>query len=230
MGQQSRLCYIGTEPSNFHYIIRQNTQLPECDSRVLHFSNRQYNLKNTSYELQRLSPDAFARPDKNLESQLIDAYFSQINRGWPIVDEENFRLQLQGDNPRNALPLLLLNAVLVVGAHVLSREDQNMRQHQKTFFNRAKTLIDSRFEQDRVVYVQSALLLTWYADGLEEVVANGWYWIGLAARTAMGIGMHRDTTYAKLMPVQRRTWIRVWWVLFQFDTLMSLVYGRPQAM
>lgn len=229
--QKSRVCYIGSEPSNFHYLVRQSTNEPERDGRIHHFSNRQYSVRHTSYRLDSLSADAFARPDKGLERELIEAYFTHINRAWPIVDEDRFRTQLAGKDKRYPITLMLYNAVLVVGAHVLSRSGRpEMKHHQGVFFRRTKALMDARAEQDRLVYVQASLLLTWFADGLEEVVANSWHWIGFAARTAVGIGMHRDVSHAKHPPVQKRMWCRVWWVLFQFDTLLSLAYGRPQAL
>lgn len=230
LDQKSRVCYIGNEPSNFQYLVRQSSQIPDRDSRIHHFSNRQYHLRYTSYRLDSLPADSFARPPRALEQQLLDAYFTQINRGWPIIDEEHFRVQVAGKDARYPVSLLLLNAVLVVGVHVLAREKPELKHHQAVFFRRAKSLIDARAEQDRLIYVQAALLLTWYADGLEEVIANSWHWIGFAARTALGIGMHRDPTHARHPPMQRRDWIRTWWMLFQFDALMALAYGRPQAM
>jgi transcriptional regulatory protein AMDR len=225
------MCFIGSEPSNFNYLVRQTSSHSSQD-HVFHFSNRQYHLKYTAHDIDNVPRDALARPDKPLVDKLLTAYFVHINRGWPIVDEENFMNQLQGKDAQNPLSLPLFNAVLLVGAHVVSLqgEHEEMKRLQAVLFRRTKTLVDSRFEQDRLVYIQVALLLTWYSDGLEEVVANAWYWIGTAARTAIGLGMHRDTSTARLLNVQKRTWIRVWWVLFQFDTLISMSYGRPQSL
>ena len=138
--------------------------------------------------------------------------------------------QLHGTNQHNPLSLPLFNAVLLVGAHVLSAQRAEFRPYQDVFFRRTKELVYSRVEQNRLVYVQVALLLTWYSDGLEEVVANAWYWIGSAARTAIGLGMNRASTNARTLDSLKRTWICVWWVLFQFDTLISLSYGRPQCL
>lgn len=230
LDHKSRVCYIGNEPSNFQYLVRQSSHLLDRDARIHHFSNRQYHPRHTSYRLDSLPADSFARPPPALERELLDAYFTHINCGWPIIDEEHFRIQVSGEDARDPVSLPLLNAVLLVGAHVLVREKPELKHHQADFFRRAKSLMDARSEQDRLIYVQSALLLTWYADGLEEVIANSWYWIGFAARTAIGIGMHRDPTHAKHPPLQRRSWIRTWWMLFQFDALMALAYGRPQAM
>ncbi|KHN97505.1 acetamidase regulatory protein [Metarhizium album ARSEF 1941] len=223
INHRSRVCFVGTEPSNFNYLVRQTSSQTGRDG-IFHFSNRQYHLKYTSHDIERVPREALERPAKPVIDKLVRAYFVHVNRGWPIVDEENFLNQLEGGDAGNPLSLPLLNAVLLVGAHVLSfQEDfEQMRLLQSLLFRRTKALMDCRYEQDRQVYVQVALLLTWYSDGLEEVVANAWHWIGTAARTATGLGMHRDTTTARLLDVHRRSWIRLWWVLFQFDTLISL--------
>ncbi|KAH7311476.1 fungal-specific transcription factor domain-containing protein [Stachybotrys elegans] len=224
-----RMCYIGTEMSNFNYLVRQNSTGSVYDD-CYHFSNRQFHLKYTSHNLDGMPSDALSRPPKELTEKLLRTYFTRINRGWPIIDEQGFMIKYRGQDPQKPLSLLLLNAALLVGAHVLSSEDAAMKPLKTTLFRRAKTLIDFRYEQDRVAYVQAALLLTWYADGFEELVANAWHWIGMACRTALGLGMHRDNSQSRLLDVSKREWTRLWWVLFQLDTIVSCAYGRPQAL
>lgn len=51
-------------------------------------------------------------------------------------------------------------------------KDEGMKDLQSILFHRAKTLIDFRLDQDRVAFVQVAILMTWYSDGLEDIVAN----------------------------------------------------------
>ncbi|KAH6884580.1 fungal-specific transcription factor domain-containing protein [Thelonectria olida] len=228
LSHETRLCFIGTGLSNCHYLVRESSFGSSQDA-VFHYSSRQFHLKETSYRPQRIPPDALERPDKKLADKLIQAYFDHVNCGWPIIDKEWFMHQTDGRDPRNPVPLALLNAVFLVGAHVLSAQDESMRPMQHVFFHRAKALIDCRLEQDRIMYVQVALLLTWYSDGLEEVVANAWHWIGIATRTAFGIGMHQDVTQSRMQAVQKRIYTRLWWVLFQFDTIASASCGRPQV-
>ncbi|KAK2601794.1 hypothetical protein QQS21_004678 [Conoideocrella luteorostrata] len=235
LGYKSRMCFVGSEPSNFSYLIRQTSSHPS-QLQGFHFSNRQYQHKYTAYDIDNVPREAFERPDKATVDKLVCAYFVHINRSWPVVDEQDFMSQLEGKDERNPLSLPLFNAVLLVGAHAWScqrrseNDGEDVKRLQAVLFRRAKTLMDCRFEQDRFVHVQVAVLLSWYSDGLEEVVANAWYWIGTAARTAVGLGMHRDSKNASLIDVHKRSWIRLWWVLFQFDTLISLSYGRPQAL
>ncbi|KEY71193.1 hypothetical protein S7711_02304 [Stachybotrys chartarum IBT 7711] len=225
----ARNCYVGTEVSNFNYLVRQSS-IRAGNDESFHFANRQFHPSLTSYNLHRMPPDVLQRPEKSLADELIKAYFDEINRGWPIIDEEDFMVKYGGQDLHNPMPPQLLNAVFLVGAHVLATHDKSMKARQAEFFRRAKTIIDFRFEQDRISHIQAAVLLSWYSDGQEEIMANAWHWIGVACRIGLGMGLHRDTTPSRLVQVSKRTWTRLWWVLFQLDTMIASAYGRPQAL
>ncbi|KAI0174760.1 fungal-specific transcription factor domain-containing protein [Pestalotiopsis sp. NC0098] len=218
--------YVGTDVSNLSFLVRQ--QFGSKVENVSHFPTDRIARRHTCHDPDRLPLEAFQLPEKGVVDRLLRAYFTHINPGFPVVDETIFMKQYESKDPDNPPSLLLLHAILLVGAHVCF--DQPNREHLKaTFFRRAKSLFDARFERNRDTIVQAALLLTWHADGPEDVVANAWYWLGIAARTATGMGMHRDAENSTLVPHVKRMWRRVWWLLFQCDTLVSLQYGRPPA-
>ncbi|EXF81426.1 fungal specific transcription factor domain-containing protein [Colletotrichum fioriniae PJ7] len=185
--------------------------------------------------MSSVPPEALELPTKALADELVQAYFVHINRGIPIVDEEFFMKKYNNTETnedfarQRPLSLLLLNAILLVGAHVLSNERDELKALKAVFFKRAKALFDCRFEQHRETYLQAAILLTWQCDDLEDVISNSWYWIGIAARTAYGMGMHRDATPSGLNVMDKRLWRRLWWTLYQYDVLVSMAHGRPQA-
>ncbi|EXJ86923.1 hypothetical protein A1O3_03877 [Capronia epimyces CBS 606.96] len=219
-----RIAYVGQEYSNINYLIRHRTKNPS----VHHFPADQISRHYTSHELERIPREAFVLPSRTLVDELLEQYFIHVNPGFPILDEEIFMAQYRARDPRNPPSLLVLQAVLMVGAHVA--RDRPDRDSLKTmFFRRAKMLFDARFEWNRDVVVQAALLLTWHSEGVEDVGANSYHWIGIAARTALGLGMHRDCGSSTLVAHDRRIWRRVFWILVQFDVMVSLSYGRPQA-
>ncbi|KAJ4319023.1 hypothetical protein N0V84_006561 [Fusarium piperis] len=221
--RSARLYYIGTEFSNLNYLVRQRARQP--DQNVLHFG---------SHPLARKIPsvpqEALQLPPKVLVDELVRAYFTHVNRGFPLVDEEEFMARYNGTDAYRQLSLPLLNAVCLVGAHVLSSRREDVKAIKFDFFRRAKLLFDCRFEQHRESYLQVALLLTWQCDNLEDIVSNSWHWVGVAARTAMGMGMHRDAAPSSLNAMDKSQWVRLWWSVFQFDVMVSASYGRPQAM
>ncbi|CAH0047318.1 unnamed protein product, partial [Clonostachys solani] len=228
IGDDSRLYFLGTESSNLNYLVRQRVRTSSQDG-VVHFSSRQLERRDTAYDHQSMPKDVYILPSRALADSLVDTYFRQVNSGWPIVDEDDFMTRYNARDRQNPPALTLLHAILLVGAHVLVASRPDLRELKQACYRRAKSLFDARFEQDRTMHVQVALLLSWHSDGVEDVLANTWHWVGLAVRVALGIGMHRDSTRSGLLPVYKRTWVRLWWTLVQFDVLTSLFYGRPQA-
>ncbi|KAF7538651.1 hypothetical protein G7Z17_g12594 [Cylindrodendrum hubeiense] len=223
ISENTRMYFIGTEFSNLNYLVRQRSR--HVNSNQLHFGGH-----HPVRKVSRVPAEALKIPEKALADELVEAYFTHINPGWPIVDEEDFMARYNASpDPRKTVPLPLLHAVFLVGAHASAPRHSNYRALKARFFRRAKLLIDSRFEEDRGLYVQVGLLLTWSCDHLEDIVSNSWYWVGFAARTAMGLGMHRDTSQSRMSAVPKREWVRLWWVLFQFDVLISTANGKPQA-
>ncbi|KAF4452171.1 hypothetical protein F53441_4910 [Fusarium austroafricanum] len=221
LDHRTRSHFIGTELSNCHYLVRQGSS--HINNRVFHFNNGQLEPGEGWYERHGVPGELLQRPDKQLEMRLIRAYFDLINCGWPIVDEELFMWQYHGHDSNNPVCLTLLNAMLLVGAHALASHDETMSQLMTIFFKRAKALVECDSWHDRLVYIQVPLLMTWYSD------ANAWYWIGMATRTAMALGLHRDASHSKMLPVHKHMFTRLWWVLFQFDTISATSAGRPQV-
>ncbi|EXJ88123.1 hypothetical protein A1O1_05051 [Capronia coronata CBS 617.96] len=219
-----RIAYVGHEYSNINYLIRHRTKNPS----VHHFPANQISRHYTSHELERIPKEAFALPSRTLVDELLEQYFIHVNPGFPILDEEIFMAQYRARNPQNPPSLLVLQAVLMVGAHI-ARDRPDRDTLKAMFFRRAKMLFDARFEWNRDVVVQAALLLTWHSEGVEDVGANSYHWVGIAARTALGLGMHRDCGSSTLVAHDKRIWRRVFWILVQFDVIVSLSYGRPQA-
>ncbi|KAF4121706.1 hypothetical protein GMORB2_1545 [Geosmithia morbida] len=218
------IVYVGQEYSNVNYLLRNRAR----NQAAYHFPANQISREYTGHELYRIPREAFTMPSPELVDELLGSYFRHVNPGFPILDEDIFMAQYRNKDPANPPSLLVLQAVLLVGAHV-SRDRPDRDDLKVAFFRRAKMLFDARFEWNRDVVVQAALLLTWHSEGVEDIGANSYHWVGVAARTAQGLGMHRDTGPTTLVAHDKRLWKRLWWILFQFDVLVSLSYGRPQA-
>jgi transcriptional regulatory protein AMDR len=56
---------------------------------------------------------------KEVRDALVESFFNDINPGFPVVDEAEFRMQYEDkDSPP---PLLLFHAVLLAGAHACTQ-------------------------------------------------------------------------------------------------------------
>ncbi|KIV77997.1 hypothetical protein PV11_09765 [Exophiala sideris] len=224
---KARSTYVGSELSNLHYLTRQRS----LSQHVHHYpcSNvyvpRVFRHSQGPATPNLIPKDAFVLPPTHVSDVLIEDYFSHIHPGFPIIDKNKFLREYH--DPGSAPSILLLQAICLAGSHVTTTFKNN-QDLKAAFFRRAKALVDGRYEEDRMHVVQAALLLTWFSDGGDDICANAWWWIGVAARTAIGLGMHRDVSPSKMPEGDKRIWRMIWWCLVQFDCLVSLCFGRPQ--
>ncbi|OAQ65877.2 fungal specific transcription factor [Pochonia chlamydosporia 170] len=224
---QARSTYVGNELSNLNYLVRQRS----VNQRVYHYpcSNvyvpRVFRNSQISVTPNLIPKDAFVIPPKHISDVLIAEYFELVHPGLPIIDKDRFLRNYH--DPDSAPSTLLFQAVCLVGSHV-TRKFKNNQEMKAAFFRRAKVLLEGRYEEDRMHVVQTALLLTWFSDGGDDICANSWWWIGIAARTAIGLGMHREVGPSKMPQQDKIIWRKIWWCVVQFDCLVTLVYGRPQ--
>lgn len=184
---RARSTYVGSELSNLNYLTRQRL----VNQHVYHYpcSNvyvpRVFRNSQTLATPNLIPKDAFVLPPKHVSDVLVADYFEHIHPGFPIIDRERF-LSLYHD-PCSSPSILLLQAVCLAGSHV-TKGFRNSQDLKVAFFRRAKALLDGRYEEDRMHVVQAALLLTWFSDGGDDICANAWWWIGIAAKTAIGLG------------------------------------------
>ncbi|KAJ6144370.1 transcriptional regulator family: Fungal Specific TF [Penicillium chermesinum] len=221
-----RAFYVGHEHSNMSFLIRQQR---DQDDDVYHFASNEIPRRQIKTGHDQLLMDALTLPEPALADELVQAYFTYVNPGYPIIDEDLFMTQYRNRDPADPPPVLLLQAILLIGAHV-TRRKPDRDTLKEIFFRRTKYLFDNRVERNRDILVQTALLLTWHSDSADDdVAANAHFWVGVAARIATGLGMHRNPVSSRFVTRDRRMWRRVWFILIQFDVMVSLSYGRPQA-
>ncbi|EFW17212.1 hypothetical protein D8B26_003950 [Coccidioides posadasii str. Silveira] len=221
-----RVIYVGQDVSNLNFLLRQ--QHTDEDDGVYHFAQNEISRRYIQ-GFEHVPREAFVLPEQALADELVAAYFAHVNPGCPIIDEEAFMAQYRRRDPADPPSLLILQTILLAGAHVL-RPRPARDALKSSFFRRAKILFEARVERNRDILVQAALLLTWHSDPVDDdVAANAHFWVGVAARIATGLGMHRNAGPSMLVPHDKRMWRRAWWILVQFDVLVSLQYGRPQA-
>ena len=126
---------MGKDVSNISFLIRQ--RLEGRNKKVYHFPSDEIAKKYMCHESDRVPQEAFMLPDKALADELITEYFAHVNPGCPILNEEIFMAQYRGHNPADPPSLLVLQAVLLVGAHV-SKDRPERDSLKATFFRRRR--------------------------------------------------------------------------------------------
>ncbi|KAK8169391.1 fungal-specific transcription factor domain-containing protein [Phyllosticta citrichinensis] len=190
----------------------------------------------TSTERQVLDHHgAFMLPSAPIADAFITAFFDRVFPTMPIMDRGTFLKNYYGVGgaaSARKLSLLLIQAVMLAGSVVYNHPDVQLLPDEVSsrLHARARALINTNFEQDRLVLVQAHLLIgSFTGDSCDDTINNMWLSLGTAVRIAQGIGLHRDLGRAKASLAMRRQWKRIFWTLFIHDTICSFEWGRPRA-
>jgi transcriptional regulatory protein AMDR len=83
-----RIIYIGDDASNINFLIQDRETAGE--GTVHYFPLSDVLQRPSSFEVEAILKDIFILPDKPLAERLIQAYFTNVNPGCPIVEEDVF--------------------------------------------------------------------------------------------------------------------------------------------
>ena len=158
------------------------------------------------------------------EGIFVDAYFSHYHTTYPFLHEPTFRAQFNGTRPRpeGYSWFMLLNTVLALGAWCIGDDQFSMDDY---FYQKLLRVSGegSVFGTGNLALVQALLLLSNYTQKRNRP-NTGWNYLGLAVRTAVSLGLHKEFSHWNITPLQREMRRRVWWGLFIFD---SGAYANP---
>jgi hypothetical protein len=157
--------------------------------------------------------------------ELIEAYFLYVHPAFPVIEASMF-LRNYETHGIEGINLLLLWSVFSVSASYVDLSPQ--KAFKKVYAHRAKLLFDLTEEKDKVVLVQSALLLSfWFEDG--EDVKQSWYWSGIAISVAQTLGLHRETESSPSDQMLQRSARRlIWQCCIYRDVWLAFGMGRPR--
>ncbi|KAH0845928.1 hypothetical protein AYO21_01399 [Fonsecaea monophora] len=178
----------------------------------------------------------YSFPDKEICERLTQAYFKHIHPNLPIMEAGRFIARFR-DRGTDGLNLLLMWSMffaassfadenLVKGAGYISRKAMK-----RAFFKRAKILYDIDYERDKIILIQSVILLShWFVDSEDR---NGpWYWIGIAISLAHTMGLHRSLKHPSQTDtrdpgIHQSLWRSIWWSCYFREVWISYGMGRP---
>ena len=111
---------------------------------------------------------AFLLPSRALCDELIESYFAWVAPIVPIINRSQFMRQYR--DPKNPPSLLLMHALLLASTRVSTSagivdENGTTMAAAKTFYTRAKALLDAKYEDDQITLVQALVLMGWYWEG-----------------------------------------------------------------
>lgn len=163
---------------------------------------------------------------RQITNRLLDTFFSSYNLTYPFVHEATFRAQYHEIIPRPQKGSwdMLFSTVLALGGWSSGNEptaiDEQLYRHATSLGKD-----ESMFETANLTMVQALVLLSNLSQKRNRP-NTGWNFLGLAARMALSLGLHREHPSWNISLLQQEMRRRVWWGLYTHDSGSSTTFGR----
>ena len=165
--------------------------------------------------------------------QLVKNYLQRILPIYPIVEVKDITeyyemLYVQKPATLQASVNASFNFCLIMAISMLSlaKNTNNYATTSMALFNAVAQYSSTTCTND-IEGLQSLLLILLYAN-LNPNVANIWYIVGIATRTALDFGLHREVPVSfeldtELVMLRRR----LFWVMFEINVSICVAFLRP---
>ncbi|KAL2831327.1 fungal-specific transcription factor domain-containing protein [Aspergillus pseudoustus] len=177
---------------------------------------------------------ALSIPESGLRTELLRCYIKWVHSFLPVLNLQEFLRCIAENDPDGNISLLLFQAVMFVAtafvglSHLQSAGFTTRKAARNTFYTRLRLLHSLECEDDRIVIVQTLLLMTYWSDHMNCPQRDIWDWIGICSINAQSIGLNRDPSSTKNMDIRtKRLRARLWWCLFSRDRLIAMGMRRP---
>ncbi|KAK9233895.1 fungal-specific transcription factor domain-containing protein [Lipomyces kononenkoae] len=220
------LVYVG-ETSPLSMLFRQAQ-----DSGHVHMNNVSHlNLSagSPSSSVSSMADSVVSSLLRDVLEDLLSSYFHTIHPYYPLINRRWFADRYIV----NEVPPLLLSAVCFTACYhcelsVIFRAGYSSREEAKeTFYAEAKRLFDEDQEEDYLVVLQAAVLLS-FQGGKPRRVWNNRSWLAIAVTISEDLGLHRSISRLKMNETDKRHLRIIWWCIVFRDIMTSLNLGRPQ--
>ncbi|OQO01063.1 hypothetical protein B0A48_13306 [Cryoendolithus antarcticus] len=170
----------------------------------------------------------FEYPPPDVYDALIEVFLNTFLPIYSIVHRPEFEDHYR----QKKLPWIIVHSccfiattfctdVLIHRAGFAARKDARY-----AYYSKAKVLFDTNYERNKIVVLQSTLMLTFWGGGPNDYW-NTWSWISAAVTIAETLGIHRSTLGANMSTKDRSLLKRLWWTLVVRDASCSTLVGRP---
>ncbi|KAI9043553.1 transcription factor domain-containing protein [Aspergillus affinis] len=177
---------------------------------------------------------ALSTPESGLRNELLRCYIKWVHSFMPVLNLQEFLRCIAQNDPNGNISLLLFQAVMFVATafvdlkHLQDAGYATRKSARSAFYTRLRLLYSLDCEEDRIVILQTLLLMTYWTDHVNHPNRDIWDWIGVCNTQAQSIGLNRDPTSASQMDVRmKRLRTRIWWCMFARDRLIAMGLRRP---
>ncbi|CAI7633029.1 unnamed protein product [Penicillium discolor] len=181
-------------------------------------------------------------PSAPVTLALLDAYLQANHWYLSLFHEPSFRarlvtiLQTDGILPSEKPLLLLLLAVLVIGARFSNHETLhsldpqfNPQQSRAIWIEAVENHIFWILQEATLESVACAVLMS-IAYLLERKTQLSFTMSGLGSRAAQAMSIHDEATWGHLDPIEVQVRRRVWWSIYMVDVYVAQAYGKASIL
>jgi len=171
---------------------------------------------------------AFERPQSDVSDAIFAAFVERFYPLYSIVDLNAFGESFKA----GILPWILFHSVCFIGVtfcdlSVIHRAGFKGRwRARRHFCDKAKLLFDIGHETNKIVLLQSVLMLSFWGPQMKSYW-NPCSWVGFGVTIAESLGIYRINT-STYMDTKRRSLLkRLFWALAVRDAYCAALLGRP---
>ncbi|KAH8195419.1 hypothetical protein TruAng_010426 [Truncatella angustata] len=176
---------------------------------------------------------ALTLPSLTLQNALLRSFLEYVHPYMPMLDLHDFLGAINSaDGLNGQISLFLYHAVMFASTayvdvkYLKEAGYANRKAARKAYFQKTRLLYDFDYESDRLILVQSLLLMTYWYETPDDQ-KDTWHWMGVAISLAHTIGLHRNPANTSMSPRKQKLWKRIWWSCFMRDRLIALGMRRP---
>ncbi|KAJ5698155.1 hypothetical protein N7462_000160 [Penicillium macrosclerotiorum] len=176
---------------------------------------------------------ALSIPESGLRNELLRSYILWVHSFMPVLNLQDFLRCVAENDPEGNVSVLLFQAVMFVGTafidlkHLQDAGYSTRKSARNAFFTRLRLLYSFDCEEDRIVILQTLLLMTYWSDPENSPQRDIWDWIGVCNTQAHSIGLNKDPSAGDMDIKTRRLRTRLWWCLYSRDRLIAMGMRRP---
>ncbi|CZR52342.1 related to C6 transcription factor [Phialocephala subalpina] len=181
-----------------------------------------------------LKRNSASPPNDSMGGRILDAYFTRLHLRYPFLDRSDIlerhanRFVQNNSSPKDQYGTFKIYMIYAIGATMLKLTEQYDYTPPENFFMTALQYISAARESHSVHNIEAMTLLVLY--NLRSPSNSGiWYMIGLAMRTCVDLGLHREAHYGNVPPYEGQLRRRLFWTVYFLERVIAVSVGRPYS-
>ncbi|KAG4412587.1 hypothetical protein IFR04_014275 [Cadophora malorum] len=184
--------------------------------------------------IAELKKNSAGPPNDDMGGRILDAYLTRVHLRYPFLDRSDIlerhgnRFVQDNTSPKDQYGTFKIYMIYAIGATMLKLTEAYDYTPPENFFMKALQYISAARESHSVHNIEAMTLLVLY--NLRSPSNSGiWYMIGLAMRTCVDLGLHREAYYGNHKPYEGQLRRRLFWTVYFLERVIAVSVGRPYS-